>query len=116
MNNTIILKKNYEFKRLFSKGKFIYGDCIHIYFLITDKEFNRFGIAVSKKNGKAVNRNHIKRLIRESYKTLESHIKRGVDLLVIINNKKNIREINYYDIKKNMESSLKKAGILIEEC
>ena len=114
MNNTIILKKNNEFKRLFSKGKFIYGECVHIYFILSNNDYNKFGIAISKKNGKAVERNRIKRLIREVYKIYEKNIKSGVELLVIINNKKNIKDVDYYDIKKNMESSFKKAGIWIE--
>lgn len=114
MNNTIMLKKNYEFKRLFSKGKFIYGDNIHIYFIITGKEYNKFGIAVSKKNGKAVIRNHVKRLIREVYKIYEDNVKLGVDILIIINNKKEAKEINFYDIKNDMERAFKKAGIWVD--
>ena len=116
MNNTIMLKKNYEFKRLFSKGKFIYGDNIHIYFIVTRKDYNKFGIAVSKKNGKAVIRNHIKRLIREVYKQFENNVNLGVDILVITNNKKETKEISFYDIKKDMEKALKKAGIWVDKC
>ena len=114
MKNTYILKKNYEFKRLFSKGKFIYGENIHIYYILTYKKYNKFGIAISKKIGKAVVRNHVKRLIREVYKIYEGKIKLGVDILVIINNKKEAKEIGYYDIKKDMESAFKKANIWVE--
>ena len=48
MKNTIIIKKNYEFKMLFSKGKFYYGDFIHMYIKKTNSSINKFGIAISK--------------------------------------------------------------------
>ena len=77
MKKTIMIKKNYEFKHLFSKGKFYYGEYIHMYIKETNQDTNKLGIAVSKKQGKAVKRNHIKRLIRENYKNLEMKMKTG---------------------------------------
>lgn len=112
MKNTIMIKKNYEFKNFFSKGKFFYGDNIHIYFHKTNNSFNKLGIAVSKKQGKAVERNRIKRLIRENYKNFEEKIGTGNNIIVIINKNKRYEDINYYDIKKDLEKILSKAGVL----
>ena len=85
MKNTIMLKKNYEFKNLFSKGKFYYGDFIYMYISKTSKSYNKLGIAISKKQGKAVKRNKIKRLIRENYKNFENRIEKGTNILIVIN-------------------------------
>ena len=112
MKNTIMIKKNYEFKNLFSKGIFYYGENIHMYIKSTNKEFNKLGIAISRKQGKAVKRNHIKRLIRENYKNIESNLKKGYNFLIVINKKKNIEEINFKDIKKDFFEILKKADLL----
>ncbi len=114
MKKTIVIKKNYEFKTLFNKGKFFHGEYIHIYVLKNNCNFNKFGIAVSKKQGKAVKRNHFKRLVRENYKVLENKICNGYNILIVGNKNKNISEISYHDIEENMKSSLKKAGILNE--
>ena len=62
------LKKNYEFKNVLSKGKFYVGKYVTIYIKDNKKNENYIGIAVSTKIGKAVTRNKIKRLIRESYR------------------------------------------------
>ena len=114
MKNTVMIKKNYEFKNLFSKGKFYYGDFIHMYIKKGNSSYNKFGIAISKKQGKAVKRNRIKRLIRENYKNFESRIENGTQILIIINKEKNIEEINFKDIENNFLRTLKKANILVK--
>lgn len=112
MKKTIMIKKNYEFKILFSKGKFYYGEFIHMYIKLTNQDINKLGIAVSKKQGKAVKRNHIKRLIRENYKNLESRIKTGTNILIVIN--KDIKDISFAQIEQNFLRTLKKADVLVD--
>ncbi len=115
MKNTIMIKKNYEFKNLFSKGKFYYGEYIHMYIKQTNKNYNKLGIAVSRKQGKAVRRNRIKRLIRENYKNFESNIKKGHNFLIVINKQKNLEEISFRNIEENFIKILKKANLLVNE-
>ena len=114
MKNTIMIKKNYEFKNLFSKGKFYYGEFVHMYIKKTNSSYNKFGIAISKKQGKAVKRNRIKRLIRENYKNFEPKMKKGIQILIVINKEKKIEEINFKNIENNFLRTLKKAEILVD--
>ena len=114
MKNTYILKKNYEFKNLFSKGKFYHGEFIHMYIRESSSNYKKFGIAISKKQGKAVKRNRIKRLIRENYKNFEDRIKDGIQILVIINKEQNIENISFKQIEDNFYSTLKKANVLVK--
>ena len=62
----MMLKKNYQFKRVLSKGKYFSGKNIEVFILDNNKKINLLGLAISVKVGKAVRRNHIKRLIREN--------------------------------------------------
>ena len=117
MKKTVMIKRRYEFKKIFSKGKFFYSEFINMYLIKNNKDFNKLAIAVSKKQGKAVYRNRFKRLIKENYKNLEKNLTFGYNILFIINKKKinEYKKINFYDIKNDMIRLFKNSGMLNEK-
>lgn len=112
MKKTLKLKKNYEFKKILTRGKYYGGHYLDVFVIRNRSNINQIGIAVSVKVAKAVKRNRIKRLIRENYKIIESKINSGINILIIINNNANIENISYIGIKKDFEKILKKARVL----
>ena len=79
-----MMKKNYEFKNVLSKGNYYTGKGIEAFIQKTNQTKRNFlGIAVSVKIGKAVKRNHIKRLIRENYRICEETIKSGYRIVFL---------------------------------
>lgn len=46
-------------------------------------KFNRFGITVSKKLGKAVKRNKVRRRIYEAFRLYEPSLKTGFDIVIV---------------------------------
>ena len=115
MKKTRMIKRRHEFKMLFSKGKIVYNKNLTFYYINNKLSINQLGIAVSNKSGNAVERNRIKRLIRENYKTLEDKLSTGYNILFSVNKKCEIEKINFYDVKKEMVNSLKKSEIWKEE-
>ena len=109
------LKKNYEFKNVLSKGKFYIGKQISIYVLKNKKKINVIGIAVSTRQCGAVQRNRIKRLIRENYRLIKNNLKQGNDIVFLWNKKGEVKEADYYIIKKDMQNLLKKAELFLEK-
>lgn len=84
MKNTISLKTNREFSRVFKKAKYKAGKHIVVYALENGFSYNRFGISISKKFGIAVQRNRVKRLIRECYRLSEDSILTGYDIVILV--------------------------------
>lgn len=110
------LKKNYEFKRVLNKGQYYYGKYIQFFIIKNNIKENRIGIAVSSKIAGAVERNRIKRLIRENYRIfIKDKILKGYDFVFVWNKKRKPNEANYYEIKKDFDNIFKRTGILINE-
>lgn len=107
---TISLKRNNDFRRLYAKGKSFAGGYIVIYASKNRLGVNRTGLTASKSLGKAVVRNRLKRLMRESYRQLDGKIAKGYDL-VIVSRKRAIGK-SQGQIMKDMEYAMKKLGLI----
>ena len=117
MKKTKMLKKNYEFKNVLSKGKYYTGKYREAFITKNDNkndEENFLGIAISVKIAKAYKRNFIKRLIRENYKNIEEIIANGYSIVFLWKKKADIKNANYENVKKDINVIFDKAGILKE--
>lgn len=114
MKKTKMLKKNYEFKNVLSKGKYYSGKYIET-FIISNKNKNQnlLGIAIGVKIAKATKRNYIKRLIRESYKDYENKIKMGNSLVFLWKKKVDPKKANFENINKDMNKIFDKASLFL---
>jgi len=113
MIKTVPLNKNYEFLRLYKKGKFYVGKFIILYVLINKSDINRLGITASKKIGKSVTRNRYRRLIRENYRLYENFVKSGNDLVFVARSSERLPE--FLEIKKEMKFLLRKLNVFDQE-
>ena len=107
-----MLKKNYEFKNVLTKGKYYGGKQKEIFVLKNNKPFVMLGIAVSKKVGNSVSRNKIKRLIKENYRLLEKDVKENNSLVILWKKNVDKEEANFYKIKEDMHKIFEKAEII----
>lgn len=112
MKRTIMLKKNYQFKDVLSKGKFFSGKQIIVYIKKNNKNINRIGLAISVKIAKAVKRNKIKRIIKENYKEIEKNLKNGYDIVFLWKKKISPKEVNFYKVKNDFINIFDKANII----
>ena len=116
MKKTKMMKKNYEFKNVLSKGKYYSGTCIEAFIKKTANEkYNFLGIAINTKVAKAVKRNYIKRLIRENYSKLENTTKEGYAIVFLWKKKCEMENANYANIQKDMNNIFEKANIIEEK-
>ncbi|ADK17297.1 MULTISPECIES: ribonuclease P protein component [Clostridium] len=103
------IKKNAEFRAVYRRGKSFSNNLLVLYIYRNKKGINRLGISVSKKVGKSVIRNRIKRLIKENFRLNIEDIKVGYDLVFIARNLSNGK--SYIEIENSMKNLIKKAGL-----
>jgi len=113
MSKIETIKNNYEFKNIFSKGRYVVEKNISAYFLKNTINKNRIGIAVSKKIGNSVVRNRLKRLFREAYRnsiTIEKN--KMFDIVFIWRKNRPLEEATYNNMLQEIGEILKKVGII----
>lgn len=91
------LKKNSDFKKLFKRGKKVFSPCITLLYEESDRQI--MGVALSKKHGKAVKRNRIKRLIRAAYDKNLPVLENNYSVVVL---PKIQEEYSFQDIEKSL--------------
>ena len=104
----ITIKKNFEFKRVLSRGKSINSKNLAFYFFPNKLNQTRYGFAIGKKAGKAVCRNRIKRIIREAVRLTSDNFEKGFDFVFVWKNKISADEVDFFEIKNEIEYLCKK--------
>lgn len=109
MEFTDSLKMNYEFRRLYAKGKSAVTPYLVVYVRRTGRSTNRLGITVSNKIGKAVVRNRVRRRLREIYRLREGRLCRGLDLVIVARGRST--EATYAQLEKAFEKACRQLDL-----
>ncbi|RCW41465.1 MULTISPECIES: ribonuclease P protein component [unclassified Halanaerobium] len=105
------LKKNREFKRVYKNGKSYATRNLVIYCLPTKLDKNRYGFSVSKRVGKAVIRNKIKRRLKEIVREFEKQYNfKAYDIIFIARNP--IVDLDFYQLKRDVRRLYRKSGLI----
>ena len=113
MEFTESLKKNYQFRFVYNRGKSIANRLLVMYVVRNGTNGNRFGISVSKKVGNSVVRSRITRLLRESYRLSESKFLAGYDIVVIA--RASAKEATFKEVESALMHLLNKQNLIKSE-
>src|SRR3954454_4583073 len=89
-----------DFQRIFHHGQSFANRYLVMYYLKNrSNETFRVGFSVSKKVGKAVVRNRVKRLLREAFRLEKDRIEEPIDFVVIA--RPSAAELDFEKIQQN---------------
>jgi len=106
------LKKNNEFKKVY-EGKYYVEKYVVMYIIKNNYVLNRVGFSVSRKIGKSVVRNRVKRLMKEAYRKHASNLKQGYDM--VFTARAGSGSTDFSQIERDIVSILKRSRLLIGE-
>lgn len=104
------LKQNWEFRRLYSRGKCVATAYFVMYFIKGRPGKVRLGITAGKKIGSAVKRNRAKRVLTAAFDNCMPDIKSGFDFCLVARGK--ILSSNSNDITLLLSEKLSENGLI----
>lgn len=110
MTETVTLKSNSDFRRVYARGKAYTNPALVIYVMKNRAGICRIGITTSKKIGNAVERNRSRRVIRAAFRELRNEIEGGFDIVFVARGKtKHVKSTVLCEI---MRKNLMSAGVI----
>lgn len=104
------LRRSSDFQRVRQVGKSNASSLMVLAFARNELDHSRFGFVVSKRIGKAVQRNKVKRRMREAVRLKMGEIKPGVDIVLIA--RQPVRNATFLAICRSLERLLGGANLL----
>ena len=104
-----VVKKNTDFNDIINTGKCLKSYCYNIYYKDGDSLYPKFGIAVSKKYGNAVERNKVKRQVRSLIDHHKNLFSNGKNYIIMI--RKGVKELTYLEMEQDLVKLLQKGTL-----
>lgn len=109
MKFTSPLRFNYEFGKVYKKGRYLPGRYLVLHFIRHGRDYSRLGVTTGKKVRGSVQRNRMRRLMRECYRLNEASIKRGYDIVLL--GRDDPQDVKLASVERDFIYLFKKAGI-----
>lgn len=113
MQFSISLKQNHLFRRLYRRGASGANACLVLYCRRNGGKTNRVGLTVSAKLGHAVQRNRVRRRLREIYRLHETQFARGYDIVVVARTR--AMQADYHQLERAYLALAARLGIFHQE-
>jgi ribonuclease P protein component len=103
------LKASREFQTVFSRGRSVADSLLVLYVLPRRDSTQRFGFSVGRKLGGAVQRNRVKRVLREAVRHLLPDLATGKDYVVIA--RRGMKDASFEQGMASLDRLFRRAGV-----
>lgn len=101
-----VVKKNEEFNDIINSGRYIRNRFYNIYYKDGDSDYPKFGLAVSKRMGKAVKRNKIKRQLRTLIDQHKNLFSKRYNYIIMVRG--GVKDLTYQEMEIQLVQLLEK--------
>lgn len=113
MKFTDSLKHNYEFRRVYARGKSAASGTVVVYCRRNGCKENRLGVTAGGKIGNAVHRNRVRRRLKEIYRLNEERFRRGFDIVLVARVKSNFA--SFSQIEEDVLALAEELGLICHD-
>jgi len=106
------LRRNKEFRYVYRKGRSVSDSYMVLVYVPTKTPHLKVGFSVSKKLGNSVQRNKIKRRMKEAFFSVFDDV--SLNCLLVFTPREKAKELNYRQIEMSLNKLLKKAGLIVK--
>ena len=103
------LRRNSDFQYTYKKGRSLRHPLLVLIYRKTNRAESRIGFSITKKFGNAVQRNRIKRQLREILRLQHHQLKQGYDIIFVV--RKEARGASYQILEGAVHNLLKRGKL-----
>ena len=112
MERCLRLRRSNDYARLRRAGQRVRQRSLTLSFAANHLSHNRYGFVTSRKVGKAVARNRVRRLLREAVRAHHPHIQQGYDVVFVAY--PDLAGQPFEVVERIIETLLDRADLLVE--
>lgn len=113
MERRLRLRQRIEFRRLREEGRVLRHPYLTLSYAKNQLSVNRYGFITPKHLGKAVERNRIRRQMREAVRLLHSRFRQGYDVVIIA--RPAILSQRFQQIERTLYEMFDRAGLVLKD-
>lgn len=103
------LKKHYQYKYVYREGTKLHGRSMSLLFVSSRTKQAKIGFTITKKIGKAVRRNLVRRRLREIIKRQLPYLKQNYNIIIVAH--ENILSCSFAELEQELKSLLEKGNL-----
>lgn len=110
MYSRLRLRRSEDFARLRERGRTVQNRWMLVSVLPNDLSHNRYGFVTAKRLGTAVQRNRVRRLMREAVRLRDPDLPPGFDLVLVA--RAPLVEQPFASVRRTVDDLFKQSGLL----